>query len=181
MHMNTADVNFRSQSWLGRHRRRLAEIGTGHALYATFNWFFDNVIYVYVVFSLGLLTGGVIMTTFSLVQCGATLLLYERMKIDWVGAGSIASLVAMPNPAWWQRVIVWAAKRGSVFIFFALCVLQDPFITTAYFRQGRFDGLSARDWRIFFASVFASNFYWTLRSGAVATVLVSAWHRLHHL
>lgn len=161
-----------------RVRRRLAQIGTGHAVYASFNWLFDNVLYVYVILRLGLAAGGAIMTTFSLVQCAATLLLYERMKIDWVGAGSIAHLVSIPNPSWWQRIIAWAAKRGAAFVFLALCVFQDPFITTAYFRQGRFDGLRARDWRIFLASVVVSNFYWTLRSGAVAGLLVGVWRWL---
>ena len=59
-------------------------------------------------------------------------------------------------------------------------VFQDPFITTAYFRQGRFDGLRLRDWLLFLASVVVSNAYWTLRSGAVATLLVGAWRWLSH-
>lgn len=128
-----------SQSWLTRHRRRLAEVGIGHFLYATFSWFFDNVLYVYVIYRLGLLAGGAIMTFLSLIVCAATLLLYERMRLDWVGAGSLARLSYIPNPSWWQRIILYASRRGGVFIFFALCVFQDPFITTAYFRQGRFD------------------------------------------
>lgn len=164
-----------NQSWIRRNRARLAEVGTGHALYATFNWFFDNVLYVYVIYRLGLLVGGAIMTFLSLVGCAAKLLLYERMRIDWVGAGSLARLSCIPNPSWWQRIISWATRRGAAVIFLALCVLQDPFITTAYFRQGRFDGFRARDWQIFFGSVLVSNFYWTLRSGVVAAVLVSAW------
>jgi hypothetical protein len=169
-----------STSWFSRHRRRIAEVGTGHFIYATFNWFFDNVLYVLVVYRLGLLVGGAIMTALSLVQCGATLLLYERMRIDWVGAGSLARLSCIPDPSWWQRIIIWATRRGDAFVFVVLCIFQDPFITTAYFRRGRFDGLSARDWRIFFGSVFTSNFYWTLRSGAVAAIIVGAWRWLTH-
>jgi hypothetical protein len=170
--------NAQPTGWLRRHWRRIAEVGTGHLLYATFNWFFDNVLYVFVVFQYGLLLGGAIMTTLSLVQCAATLLVYERMQIDWVGAGSLAKLSASSNPSWWQRIILWATRRGRAAVFFALCIFQDPFITTAYFRQGRFDGLTGRDWRTFFASVFVSNFYWTLRSGLVAVLLVSAWRWL---
>lgn len=158
-----------------RIRRRLAEIGTGHAVYASFNWVFDNIVYVYVVHRLGLVVGGGVMTLFSLVQCAATLLLYERMKLDWVGAGSLARLTALPDPSWWQRIVRRATQAGGVFIFLALCIFQDPFITTAYFRQGRFDGLRTRDWQIFLCSVVVANFYWTLRSGAVAALLVGAW------
>lgn len=162
-------------SWLRRHRRRLAEIGAGHAIYATFNWLFDNVLYVYVIYRLGLVTGGAVMTFLSLIQCGATLVIYERMRIDWVGAGTLAELQHLPNPAWWQRIILWAQERGSAVIFLALCIFQDAFITTAYFRQGRFDGLRGKVWHIFLASVLVSNVYWTLRSGVVVAVLAAVW------
>jgi hypothetical protein len=164
-----------ADGWLRRHRQRLAQIGMGHLLYATFNWFFDNILYVFVVYQLGLLVGGVIMTTLSLVQCAATLLVYERMGIDWVGVGSLARLSLAPKPSWWQRIVRWAMGRGNTAIFIVLCICQDPFITTAYFRRGRFDGLKGCDWRIFFGSVFVSNFYWTLRSGVAAVILVKAW------
>lgn len=160
--------------WFKQHRLRLAHIGLGHLVYATVNWFFDNVLYIFVVYQFGLLVGGAIMTTVSLVLSAATLLVYEKMRIDWVGVGSLARLTSVPNPSWWQRIVRWAMRRGNVAIFIALCIFQDPFITTAYFRQGRFDGLDGRDWRIFFGSVFLSNLYWTLRSGLAAAILVSA-------
>lgn len=164
-----------STSWFSRHRRRIAEVGTGHAIYATFNFLCDHILYVFVVYRLGLLRGGAIMTAFSLIQCAVTLIIYERMRIDWVGVGSLARLSMLPKPSWWQRVILWATRHGDFAIFLALCAFQDPFITTAYFRRGRFDGITARDWRLFLASVFVSNLYWTLRSGAVAAMLVGAW------
>lgn len=158
-----------------RHWHRLIQVGTGHAIYGAFNFIFDQIVYVYIVYRLGLLVGGIIMTSFSLMQCAATLVLYERMKIDWVGAGSLANISIVTKPAWWQRMILWAERRGKFVIFFALCVFQDPFITTAYFRRGRFDGLQLLDWKIFFASVLVSNVYWTLRSGLMAAILVRAW------
>ncbi len=164
-----------TQSWFSRNRARLAEVGTGHVLYATFNWFFDNVLYVYVIYRLGVLTGGIAMTFLSFVLCTVMLLAYDRMRIDWVGVGSLARLSEIPNPSLWQRIIMWAMRRGTAAIFFVLSILQDPFITTAYFRQGRFDGIKLRDWQIFFTSLLISNFYWTLRSGVVAAVIVGAW------
>lgn len=169
-----------TESWIARHRRRIVEVGIGHTLYAAFGWLCDNPLYVYVVYRFGLLRGGAIMMTFSLTQCALTLIVYERMQIDWVGVGSLARVASIPDPSWWQRVIVWTSRHGNFAIFLALCMLQDPFITTAYFRQGRFDGLAARDWGIFLASVIVSNVYWTVRSGAVAAILVGAWHGLGH-
>src|SRR5258706_3694112 len=88
------------QSWVRRNRARLAEVGMGHAVYATFSWFFDNVLYIYVVYRLGLLVGGALMTFLSLVVCAATLLVYEQMRVDWVGAGSLARLSCVPKPSW---------------------------------------------------------------------------------
>ncbi|MBK8092231.1 MAG: hypothetical protein IPK32_09715 [Verrucomicrobiaceae bacterium] len=156
---------------------RLATVFSGHALYASFNWCFDNLLYVYAVHRLGLLYGGAVMTFLAGLQCGATLLLYERMRIDWVGAGSLTRLVDLDSPTWWQRVLLWAVQKGDAFVFVALCVFQDAFITTAYFRRGRFDGLTARDRRIFVGSVLVSNLYWTLRSGVVSAALAGVWHR----
>ncbi len=176
--MTNSAITISNQSWLARHRRRIAEVGIGHAIYATFNFICDHIIYVYVIYRFGLLVGGVLMTTFPLVQCAATLLIYDRMGRDWVGAGSLAHLSELPEPNCWQRIIRRAMRHGNTPIFLALCFFQDPFITTAYFRRGRFGGLLARDWHIFFASVFVSNLYWTLRSGAIAAVLFSLWQFL---
>ena len=115
------------------------------------------------------------MTFLSLVVCAITLLLYERMRIDWVGVGSLARLSEIPNLSWWQRIIVWAMRRGAAVIFLVLCIFQDAFITTAYFRHGRFDGIKTHDWLIFIGSVFVSNIYWTMRSGVVVAIFVVAW------
>ncbi len=176
--MNLAGQNAGAPTWLVRHRRRLAECGVGHTMYAMFNWQFDNVVYVYAIYRLGLLAGGALMTLLSMLQCAALLVIYERMRIDWVGAGSIARFSGAASTSWWQPVIQWAMRRGQLMMFLALCIFQDPFITTAYFRGGRFDGLRVQDWRVFFASVLVSNGYWTLRSGAVAALVVSMCHRV---
>ena len=164
-----------SSRWLARNGRRLAHIGIGHTIYATSSWLFDNVLYLYVIFRMGAVAGGALMTLLSLLICTATLIVYERMRIDWVGSGLLAELSATPNPPLWLRIVDWAQRRGSAVIFLALSIFQDPFITTAYFRQGRFDGLDKRDWRLFLASVVVSNLYWTLRSTVVVALLVAAW------
>ena len=159
-------------------RRRIFQVGVGHATYAAFSWAFDNVLYLYVVYRLGLLVGGALMTALSLTLCAATLVAYERMRVDWVGAGALERLASLPSPSWWQRLILWADRRGALPVFLALSVFQDAFITTAYFRRGRFDGLRGRDWRVFLGSVLVSNLYWTLRSGVIIAALVAVWRSL---
>ena len=163
--------------WFVRYKAQIARMGVGHLSYAVFSFFFDQILYVFVVYRLGVLFGGALMTTASLIGCAATLLFYQRMGIDWVGAGAIHSLVAKEKPSYIERLLVWAMKKGKVVIFLALCIYQDPFITTAYFIKGRFGRLNRRDWQIFFASVVVSNGYWTLRSGLVAQVIVYSWRQ----
>ena len=166
-------------AWLVRYKAQIARIGAGHLCYSVFNFFFDQILYVFVVCRLGILLGGALMTTASLIGCAVTLLFYQRMGIDWVGAGAIHSLASKDNPSFIERVLVWAMKKGKVPIFIALCFYQDPFITTAYFTKGRFGQLNLKDWQIFLASVFVSNGYWTLRSGLVAKIIVYALESFH--
>lgn len=167
------------KSLLRCYGQRVAQIGLGHAIYAGISWVFDNILYVWVVYRLGLLIGGAIMMAASGISCALTLVIYQRMKVDWVGAGALASLGSHPAPCWWQRILIWAMKKGDAMIFMALCIFQDPFITTAYFKRGSFDRLTGRDRWLFLGSVFCSNFYWTLRSGAVGVVFVKLWRLLH--
>lgn len=158
----------------GLFRNRFTTIGLGHLLYAAFNWVFDHVIYVYVVYTWGMLMGGGLMTLGSLVQCAVTLRIYEKMQIDWVGAGALhiwhAEQPATFSGRLFQRI---RKKKRAVFVF--LCIFSDPFITTAYFRQGRFDGLAGQDWRLFLYSILVSNGYWICVSALFGNGLSSLW------
>jgi len=155
--------------------RRLAQIGIGHSLYAAFCWLFDHVLYVYVVYTLGKLLGGAIMTAASLLICIATLVIYERMKIDWVGAGLLNEMAAKQRRSPVDRLLIWATRQNNVVVFLILCALSDPFITTAYLRGGAFDGLRKRDWQIFCASVLVSNLYWIFVADLIGHAIVAIW------
>lgn len=155
--------------------RRLAQIGTGRALYAAFNWLFDNVLYVYVVMTLGVLKGGALMMGLSFIQCAATLVAYQRMRIDWVGAGLLFEIKRKPARTRLENVLVWASDRHPAIIFTLLCVLQDPFITAAYFKHGSFERLSGRDWTLFVAAVIVSNLYWIFAASLIGQAVVALW------
>lgn len=163
-------------SWLARHWRRIAQIGTGHGLYATFNWFFDNVLYVYVVYTWGIVRGGAFMTLLSFIQCLLTLLVYQRMRIDWVGAGLLADLKRKPNRSRTEALLVLASARNRVLIFILLCIFQDPFITTAYFKEGSFERLTRRDWQVFVGSVLVANLYWIFVAALIGQAVAALWH-----
>jgi hypothetical protein len=161
--------------------RRLAHIGTGHALYAAFNWGFDNVLYVYVVYTLGMVTGGALMTALSGIQCAATLLVYQRMRIDWVGSGWLAEIRRKPRRSRLESLLVWAGNGHPVLLFTLLCVFQDPFMATAWFRHGSFERLTRRDWSLFGAAVLVSNLYWICVASVIGQVVVAAWRQLSAL
>ncbi|MEQ1635966.1 MAG: hypothetical protein ABL903_04690 [Methylococcales bacterium] len=154
---------------------RFTAIGLGHLLYAGFNWVFDHVIYVYVVYTWGMLIGGGLMTLGSLIQCAFTLRFYEKMQIDWVGAGALHTWYKQQSTSFSGR-LYGRIKDNQKAVFLLLCVFSDPFITTAYFREGRFNGLTSLDWRIFFCSVFVSNFYWICVSVLVGNGIAGLWH-----
>jgi hypothetical protein len=154
---------------------RLAQIGTGHALYGSFNHFFDFVIYPYVVYTQGVILGGALMTLFSLMQCALLLIVYERIGVDWVGSGLLADIARKAQPSWIDRLVVWVTHRNPALTFLVLCAVTDPFIVTAFFRRGSFDGLRARDWHLFFASVLVCNLYWIFVADLIARIVVASW------
>jgi hypothetical protein len=133
------------------------------------------VLYVYVVYRYGMLQGGAIMTALSCLQCATTLVVYQRMGIDWVGAGFLSQLRTKTNLSLVERLLVRVSQWSPAAMFAALCVLQDPFITTAYFREGRFGPLARSDWRRFVAAVLISNLYWILVASAVGNLLAATW------
>lgn len=154
--------------------KRFTIIGLGHLLYAAFNWVFDHVIYVYAVFTWGMLMGGGLMTLFSLIQCALTLYVYEKMQIDWVGSGALQAWNSQQPSNFSGRLFRCISKKPkAVFVF--LCVVSDPFITTAYFRKGRFDGLTAQDWHTFIKSVVVSNGYWICVSALLGNGAFTLW------
>ncbi|NOT85759.1 MAG: hypothetical protein HOP02_13495 [Methylococcaceae bacterium] len=153
---------------------RLTMIGLCHLLYAGFNWVFDYVLYVYVVYTWGMLLGGSVMTLISLIQCALTLKLYEKMRIDWVGAGAMLEWQSQQPTSFSGRLFHRISKKPkAAFIF--LCIFTDPFIITAYFRQGRFDGLTKHDWQLFIYSGIVSNTYWICVSAILGNGIVTLW------
>ena len=188
--------------------RRAAQILVGHTFLRTFSWLFDNPLYLFVIYRLGVIKGGLIMTTLSLLVCLVLLLVYERIQVDWLGVNALEAVKArgghwvgrlyhrpLPNNPWRRPLVVvvrmvaflpaklflavlWALKRGDGFAFVALSFYEDPFITTAFLRHGRFDGFRRRDWLVFGGSVLIGNGYWVLRSCAVVEVARTAWRAI---
>ncbi|HEY4514375.1 MAG TPA: hypothetical protein VJH69_03585 [Candidatus Paceibacterota bacterium] len=164
----------RLQAWLGIHKRKIGTIAIGHTFKHLEELLFDFGIYPIVIAWLGTLMGGLVMMALSAFVCWLYLLFYDWAKTDWLGLellkeardgdekhGRIAKL--------FQRI----TRRGNWLAFLVLSFFFDPFVTTAYMRHGAhtYAGLSSRDWKIFWASVFVANVWWTgLMSIVVAAI-----------
>lgn len=201
-------VAFPAKSTYSGITRRISQILVGHTCLKAVSWLFDNPLYLFMIYRFGPAKGGLIMTTLSMLVCLGLLLVYERMKVDWLGVSVLEEVKERGEP-WvkrlytslqpgnpWRRTLVvvvrilafipakiflavlWALKKGDGFAFVALSFYEDPFVTTAFLRHGRFDGLCRRDWLVFTGSVVVSNGFWILRSFAVVEVTRAVWRAL---
>jgi hypothetical protein len=66
-------------------------------------------------------------------------------------------------------------QKSDPFVFLFLSIKEDPFITTAYLRHGKFSGMSRRDWKIFMGSLLVGNAYWTLACFMGITLVEWGW------
>jgi hypothetical protein len=186
-------------------RNKAAYVAAGWGFWASTSWLFDNLLYPAVIAWLGLAAGGATMTAAAMAITFFMLIGYERSRTDWLGMDAIDE-TKDKGLAWverWERkrygdgivtflakvlllvpkelfkAAAWMLEKGGMFAFVVLSVQTDPFITTAYFRRGRTDGLNRKDWTLFFLSGLLSNVYWSLRSYGVVVVIRYFWRLVH--
>lgn len=175
--------------WLNQHKRRVGIIVIGHTAKRIEEYLFDWLLYgVVVTWTLnawgtvnGSLVAFAIMTPLSALFCWWYILFYDWAKKDWLGLETVEELRERHAKAgWFARILIRITKLGDFPMFFVLSFYGDPFMTTVYFRRGahKYPGLSRRDWCIFWASVFASNAYWTIRLTIIVEIIKFAWRAL---
>lgn len=144
-------------------RERIAVLGVGLLGNQAIVLSFDYVLYPYVMWKFGLLNGCLIMTVLSALVCYLTLLFYDWSKKDWLGIEAIKEIKHAENPGRFTRLITATLRRSDWLAMLVLSINFDPFITIAYLRPGsyHFNGLSRRDWQLFWASVVISNIWWS--------------------
>lgn len=156
---------------------RLVTLGIGILANQVQIWAFDWVLYPFVVWQLGLVFGGLIMTCLSCLLCYLLLRFYDWTKKDWLGIEAIKGLKDVKGKSWMARLSSWILRKGDSAAMIFLAIKFDPFITTAYMRHGshRFNGLSRRDWKIFFGSLLIGNAYWTFAVFSGVSILEWLW------
>jgi hypothetical protein len=155
---------------------RLSIVGIGHSLYYASSFLFDNVLYVYVVYEWGMALGGLFMSMAAFSLNIVTLFVYQAMKIDWIGSGLIRELRLKDSPSRIERFLLWANDRSKLMIFVILNVYQDPFVATAYFKEGDFSQLTYRDVWILVASAMFSNLYWIVVAAGIGNSIAFIWN-----
>jgi len=173
--MNEAVADAQGQGW----RARTAELATGLATSAAINWAFDWLLYPYAIFKLGLVWGGVAMSVASFLSCILVLWLYDLLKRDWLGIEAIKRLRDTDGQTRLRGLLSRMLRRSNAVAFLVLSIQFDPFITVAYLRHGRFDGLSRRDWRIFLGSWAVGNGSWIMACFLGVSALTWLWQFVH--
>lgn len=158
-----------------QYKGKFAEIFFGLIASRLIVFLFDYFIYPLVIYSFGILRGGVVMTFLSLMFCITALKFYDWSKRDWLGIEAVKTLKAYDGNKKIGRITAWVMQKSDPVVFFFLSIKFDPFITTAYMRKGRFSGMSKRDWGIFIGSLIFSNAYWTLACYTGITLFEWGW------
>lgn len=152
-----------SQDRLARGRpafgNRVAELTVGLSANALLVYGFDWVLYPAVIYHYGVWHGGFIMALASFAVCLASFRLYDWSRRDWLGIEAIKKLKE-GGPSRLARLTAWIMNRSEPVVAVFLSLKWDPFITTLYLRHGAYNGLSARDWRIFLLSFAFGNAWW---------------------
>lgn len=135
------------------------ELATGYTASWAIDTTFNFVIYPLAIYQLGVLQGGIVMTFASFLLCWGFVVFYDWSKRDWFGIEAVKGLKA-GGESRWARLLAWMLNKSDPAALLVLSIKFDPFVTTMYLRQGAYNGMNARDWRIFIISLVIGNAYW---------------------
>jgi hypothetical protein len=158
---------------LAREKKRLGIWGIGYVANWLIDFGFNFILYPYVIWKLGILSGGFVMTILSFLLCYVIMIFYDWAKKDWLGIETIKQLKEYKGKSTVGRLAAWLMKKSDLVLLVVLSVKFDPFITTAYMRHGahEYSGMTKRDWKIFMASLLVGNIYWTIVAFAGVSVI----------
>jgi len=168
-----------------RWKERIGTMVLGHTAKTAEVFLFDTLLYGSVVTYLTTMFGWMwgsfasfaVMAPLSGLWCSCTIRLYDWAKLDWFGLEATKRVRdELSKSGRWAKIIQRAIQLGDVPAFFAILFLHplgDPFMVTLYLRKGaeQYNGLTKRDWSIFWAAVIVSNGYWTLRWAAIVELV----------
>lgn len=141
---------------------RLATFGAGLLMKKAMDYAFDYLLYPAALIVLGYLWGGIVMTIASVFLNLLVIQAYDWAKRDFLLLETLKQFRAAENDHWGKRLMARVLRKGDIVAFFVLSWFEDPIVVTLYLRKdsNKFDGLSRRDWTIFWTSTLVSNLLW---------------------
>lgn len=166
--------------------KRLGTVAIGHTAKQIEEYLFDWLLYGTVVALAvakygplwGTLAAFAIMTPLSAIVCLFYIKAYDWAEVDLFGFEALKDAKDdLEKDGFIKRLVRRMIRLGDAPAFVALSITSDPFMTTIYLRRpsDRYQGLSPRDWRIFFGSVLLANGYWTFRWSVIVALATWAW------
>jgi hypothetical protein len=159
---------------------RFTDLAAGITAFKLSNYVFDYVLYPFVIYKLGIIKGGLIMTFLAVVTNILCLKFYDWSKRDWLGIEALKGMKEYEGKSGMLKVMSRMLKKSDLLAFIFLSIKEDSFVTMVYLRHGchQYNGMSARDWRIFLSSHVVSNVYWTLAAYMGISVMEWGWRVL---
>ncbi|MBI4066020.1 hypothetical protein HY412_02430 [Candidatus Kaiserbacteria bacterium] len=148
-----------------RWKERIGVMAVGHTFKQIEELVFDYGLYPAVIAWWGAVTGGLVMTVFSAFICYLYILFYDWSKKDWFGLELLKRVRdGEEKSSQIARFIQRTTRKNDWAAFLVLSVYTDPFVTAMYLRHGveKYNGLSSRDWKVFWSSVLVANLWWTV-------------------
>jgi hypothetical protein len=142
-------------------RKRFATIVLGHTVDQIVAKAYNYGVYTFVLVSLGMKWGTVVMTLLSFLVCLAYIKLYDWAKRDWLGLELLKEIREDEGKGNWFSKIL---RRGDWVALVILSLWKDAFYTTVYMRKGahEYSGMGKREWKIFITSLLIGCFGWSL-------------------
>lgn len=149
--------------------KKLSMVAAGHSLKQLEEIVVDHVIYGVVAAASLKYMGPVygpfvtfaVMTPITAYLCLKYIKFYDKSQKDWFGFEELKDATSSIKSAWIRK----ALEKSETFGFIFWCINGDAFMVTVYCRkkENRYDGLTPRDKKIFWAAILFSNGWWTIR------------------
>lgn len=146
---------------------RLLLFLTGATTFTVINYSFDFVLYPFALYKLGVVVGFFTMMLLSFLFCWGYFIIYDYLKRDFLGIEfskeKMSNIIASEDSVGLKLLLVRVLRKSRALLFVFLSIYFDPFVAVAFERKGNFayNGLSARDWRLFILSLIISNGFWS--------------------
>jgi len=138
---------------------RAATLVAGLMMKRLINWPLDYVLYPAMMLWLGNIRGSLVAIAIISMVNVCVIYAYDWAKTDWLLIETLKKFRDSSQKSGWRRHIASLMEKSDIIFFFVLC-WDDPITVVLYFRHGSFNGISSRDWKIFFAATVVANLYW---------------------